>query len=317
MSRLLTEHFSSFSVSETDHTYVAGKNLRQTLTQYKHEKKLTQGRLSASLKKRLRSEFGQGSGCLSDVKIQKDLEVRETLKDALIVARTTNPGERNCAQLAAVLSEKQRLNQREFVGLCRAVVEMSPTVPIQRKFTVAFAAQVAKLQYKNDYPEVVEKLGAHLDQVFCQTYCVCKKERASDEFFIEMLGEGLQLHPLGANIKKYVEAGAQKKIYKSEIALAVTKSFLAKTMFGATVAGMGTESFSETVDAAIDEFFKPQAASGSVQGVVELKAQQISDLKETGVVGVGSQKGLKQKTHGSSDLGSAWCCQKPLQHRCF
>ena len=280
VSRLLTEHFSSFSVGETDHTYVAGKNLRQTLTQYKHDKKLTQGRLSASLKKRLRSEFGQGSGCLSEVKVQKELPVRDTLQQALLIARTTNPGERNCGQLLLVLSEQTRLNQREFVGLCRAVVEMSATIPVQRKFTVAFARTIAQMQYRNDVPEVIDKLGPHLDQVYCQTYCVCKKERASDEFFIEMLGEGLELHPIGSSIKKFVHAGAQKKIYKHEIALAVTKSFLAKTMFGASVAGMSTETFSEEVDTAVDEFFKPQGAAASAVAVQKLTAVKVGELKE-------------------------------------
>lgn len=130
VTRALEEHFKEASSVETDLIIKDGKSLRQRIADDRRAAKAAGTKLGSTYWLRLRRQYDLQavSGAITEVLVVKNKEepVSQELADALAHARTANVTKKAVSRLCSFLQSCGNLNQREVVGLLRAVREMRP-----------------------------------------------------------------------------------------------------------------------------------------------------------------------------------------------
>ena len=122
VERSIQEHFGHLPKIATECKHVDGMTLRQRVRQDLHAAEdQKEGRLGATYWRGLVQLYGSGVG-INSMQI-KDVSqpVGEALEQAPGAAINANPAARSIEPLTGFLQHCETLNQKEFVGLCKAV----------------------------------------------------------------------------------------------------------------------------------------------------------------------------------------------------
>jgi hypothetical protein len=207
----LDAHFKDFKKIDTDGTTRNGVTLRSRLLIECRDNKQSDGRVSLSTIKMLRTEFQNISDPLTTLAItDKGQAFNPDLLKALAACESNNPAKRSKAQLYAYLDTCGPLNQKELVVLLRTFVGSSPASSVSlRKHILEVLKAIVRLGLVALFPAEIEHLRDLFDETLALTWAAMKAGGMSIEQFWERFGPLTMPLGITADIDKiFAEEGS-------------------------------------------------------------------------------------------------------------
>ena len=246
VDRIIKTNFSGWSSSATDVVQKDGKNLRDTLAEERRRCAADGGRVSskfiADQKTRFRSEESDDV-----MKVPDDCPpCRPELLVATAKAISTNPYARNKGPMLALLQTDMRLNDREAIGLIRAVSGLSPhTSQESRSFIMAVLSFFYRTEQAAQYKPQLLTQRSLWDAALLATLAFHRKHGLGARSFVDMYG-GLfdVLSPaLPGDALAIVRARGDHKAVRVEVLRAHSSSALGESLFADAKAEVAVEDF--------------------------------------------------------------------------
>jgi hypothetical protein len=166
VERSLKTHFAGWSTLEIDGHQVDGKTLRQQLADDRSAVREGKRRLGSSYWKEMQAKYGGPSRPSQTLQVHKpDEHVAQQLIDALGSATHNNTTLKSRAPLAQFFASASSLNQKEYVGILRHMMEVRPAASVAAAtFFVDFMKFVVRLALHTKYPSETDQVKHLMDQ---------------------------------------------------------------------------------------------------------------------------------------------------------
>ena len=248
--QVLREHFGHLSSQDINKPRGDGTPcLRDRLVSLKREKRLSQGRLSASMRQRLKAEYGTMAGPATQLQVKdRSLPVSPGLEQGLKDAHSSNPARRSFAGLEAWMLGGQPLNQRELVGLLKGIGSLSPAQPRSRRHILKVIEYLMAIGAMTEHGEELSKVTAIFDGCLAATFTAQKGHFKNWEAWVTAFQNHVTILPGGANIIALANTPESQRT-STNILGVVEGSLLGKKLLEKQSAAMQLMEWSKKLDA--------------------------------------------------------------------
>ena len=250
--RVLAEHFPQLSRVEQYEVKRDGVCLFDRLKTLKKEKKLVNGRLSATVRKSLQRQYAPHTSLMNVLVIDDPAEpVHQPLRVALQRMVSLNPASRTNAAILDWLGEERDANQKEIVGIFRALDELLPTQPASHNVFIKVAEYLSRKGYIGVYGKEISVMVPWFDAALASQYASCKKDRTEGSF-LRTFQQPVSILPVSVHLNRLTVGGLTAP-QRQESLTHCMGSQLGLKMFGGEAAKTNTQKFSMEVDAAVQK----------------------------------------------------------------
>ena len=231
VQRLVDEHWPTLSPSEVHNVKRDGKSLFATLTQLKHGKKLTNGRLGATMLATLKKKFSPAAGMKKKLEVKKGSLVAEPVEIALEHFLTKNPLKRSNAPLLALFSESRRLTEAELNLVLTSVVDLSPVNPSSRTLLLQIMHALVSNGYTKSHDKSVQACVPLWDATLARAYASSRSDRQKMEHWVMEKQSLIEILPAGPAILEVTRSQGSMQTVQQSMRTAAEASMLGKLMF--------------------------------------------------------------------------------------
>ena len=194
-----------------------------------------------------------------------DDHVAPALRVALQRLVSLSPASRTNIALLDWLREEHDANQKEIVGIFRALDELVPTQPSARMVFIKVAEYVQRKGYHMVHAKEVEVMASWFNAALASQYTTSKRDRAELDF-MNLFQRAILFLPCAAHLRRLAAGGLSKRQREESLAK-VMQWQLGLKVYGAEASRTATASFTDEVNKAVGEIYAAKSLS-----IAELKA---------------------------------------------
>ena len=268
VDRIIKTNFSGWSSSATDVVQKDGKNLRTTLAEERRRCAADGGRVSSRFIAEQKTRFRpEESGDVMEVPDECP-PCRPELLMTTAKAISSNPYVRNRGPMLALLQTDMRVNDREAIGLIRAVSDLSPhTSQESRSFIMGVLTFFYRTEQAAKYKPQLLTQRSLWDNALLATLAFHRKHGLGARSFVDMYGALFDvLSPtLPDDALAIVRARGDHKAVRVEVLRAHSSSSLGESLFADAKAEVAVEDFASICRAKFDILDKEGAGEDLIK----------------------------------------------------
>jgi hypothetical protein len=232
VDRAIHDNFRGWNQVDVDGTKVEGMTLREKMTSDRRAQRDDPSMSTGGpYYKNLKNLYMSSQDPSKQLQVtDNNEEVDGKLVKALTAAKATNA---NRGPLVEWLQTSQACNQKEYVGLLRAALELRPAISAsQCTLLMEIVKYVARCRMDDKFRKETDLARPHFDLGFSQVFVNMKKERLSTRTFWDLYRESARLVLPVADVEVLLNAKGEWSDVSEHLDRVVAASPLGRKLFG-------------------------------------------------------------------------------------
>ena len=259
VQRALDLHFSDMALHIRESKNINNDTLREKIAADMGNKSLTgkAGRLGASYWRSLREHFCAGES-IEDMEVKdKKMAVSSGCSEGLAAAMRTNPGTRTHEPLAMWLQTTPTLNQREVVGLMKALAKRENFSNNAADLLVIDLMKcITRLDKRGDFSAEILVFKSICDRAVANTYSKLKQAGVSLQTFLSSHAGLLDILIPETDLKPILNCKGNWTSVAAQVARTVTSGSTGKVLFSHACTLIDCQGFQLSIEQVIHKYIE-------------------------------------------------------------
>ena len=286
--RCLQQHVGHFSKTHMETMRVDGLLAREKVLQAVREKRANndQTRLGATFWRRLVEDYSIGLMGIGSLGVtNKELPVHEQLSHGLICVTRSNPATRTCEPLVVHLQHCKPMNQREFVGLVKAIhANQGMGRPSQDTIYVEIVKYIVRTGADKTLAHEFEVMKPTLDAALSRQFLRLKGAGVQMQTWVEEWGDVASLFLDRADLDAVMVAQGSWKDVAPQIARLTASGQLGSSMFAFASQLVHAASFGSEVEILVVDFMQTDCSEKQFASFKAKCEEKIKFYSDCGLV---------------------------------